>query len=204
MLAETYEKFKLQLQAKKVQESQLPEVVQLNEEQVHHICSYNHYPVKVENIQMGQCHNDIYDTDELNHEYEYGIYEDIVKSEQFMVELKQKQAAEVENTAKLYEEYDNFPIKHFSQAGHVANIVDPGLRQAAESELYTLEQDEVKHLFSSDNEYSEKQVSHMQQNYENDDRIQTHTVTCPVYVPFYDEKTEYSVTVYHGYVSQRQ
>ena len=46
MLAETYEKFKLQLKAQKTGNEQLPEVVQTSDEQVHYICSYNHYPVK--------------------------------------------------------------------------------------------------------------------------------------------------------------
>ena len=31
---------------------------------------------------------DIYDTSELEHEFEYGIYEDVLKTEQLMAELK--------------------------------------------------------------------------------------------------------------------
>ena len=50
MLAETYEKFKLQLKVQKTGNEQLPEVVQTSDEQVHYICSYNHYPVKGDDI----------------------------------------------------------------------------------------------------------------------------------------------------------
>ena len=38
MLAETYEKFKLQLKVQKTGNEQLPEVVQTSDEQVHYIC----------------------------------------------------------------------------------------------------------------------------------------------------------------------
>ena len=76
MLEETYEKFKQQLLARKTGDTQLPDIVKIADEQVHHLCSYNHYYVKNENMIEIQehKHNDIYDTDELNHEYEYGIY----------------------------------------------------------------------------------------------------------------------------------
>ena len=39
--------------------------------------------------------NDIYDTSELEHEFEYGIYEVVLKTEQLMAELKR--IDEVEN-----------------------------------------------------------------------------------------------------------
>ena len=89
MLAETYEKFKLQLKAQKTGNEQLPEVVQTSDEQVHYICSYNHYPVKDDDIKSGLTHNDVYNTDELTHDLEYGLFEDIIKSEQLMADLKQ-------------------------------------------------------------------------------------------------------------------
>ena len=38
--------------------------------------------------------NDIYDTSELEHEFEYGIYEDVFKTEQLMAELKHIDEAE--------------------------------------------------------------------------------------------------------------
>ena len=60
MLAETYEKFKLQLKAQKTGNEQLPEVLQTSDEQVHYICSYNHYPVKGDDIKLGLIHNDVY------------------------------------------------------------------------------------------------------------------------------------------------
>ena len=56
MLAETYEKFKLQLKAQKTGNEQLPEVVQTSDEQVHYLCSYNHYPVKGDDIKSGLIH----------------------------------------------------------------------------------------------------------------------------------------------------
>ena len=90
MLEETYEKFKQQLLARKTGDTQLPDIVQIADEQVHYLCSYNHYCVKNENTidKKGHNHNDIYDIDELNHEYEYGIYEDIIKTEQLMADIK--------------------------------------------------------------------------------------------------------------------
>ena len=68
MLKETYEKFKQQLLARKTGDIQLPDVVQIADEQVHHLCSYNHYYVKNEDtIEIqGQYHNDIYDTGSTN------------------------------------------------------------------------------------------------------------------------------------------
>ena len=89
MLAETYEKFKSQLKVKKTGNEQLPEVVQTSDKQVHYICSYNHYPIKDDDVKMGLIHNDVYNADELTHEFEYGLFEDIIKSEQLMADWKQ-------------------------------------------------------------------------------------------------------------------
>ena len=50
MLEETYEKFKLQLKSKKSGNEQLPEVVEIPDVKIHHICSYNHYRVKDSDI----------------------------------------------------------------------------------------------------------------------------------------------------------
>ena len=70
---------------------QEPEIEYCEPEQVIDICSYNHYPV-LEKAKEGQqemnSDNDIYDTTELEHKFEYGIYEDILKSEELMAELK--------------------------------------------------------------------------------------------------------------------
>ena len=89
MLEETYDKFKKQLKDRKTGNDNLPEIVYNSDQQVHHICSYNHYPIKDGEVKLGLTHNDIYNTDELTHEFEYGLFEDIIKSEQLMADLKQ-------------------------------------------------------------------------------------------------------------------
>ena len=70
---------------------QEPVVEYCEPEQVIDICSYNHYPVLDKSSPKQEKHNDdkdIYDTSELEHEFEYGIYEDVLKTEQLMAELK--------------------------------------------------------------------------------------------------------------------
>ena len=91
---ETYDKFKKNILPKhKLEQShfQEPEVEYCELQQVLDICSYNHYPV-LEKVEEGPCQhnidNDIYDTTELEHEFEYGIYKDIVKTKELMAELK--------------------------------------------------------------------------------------------------------------------
>ena len=105
MLEETFDKFKKQLQSRKsVNTVDLPQIVSYNEEQVHQICSYNHYPIKNKDEEItksGQCHNDIYEIDEIEHEFEYGIYEDVIKTEQFMADLKRIDE-EIENEEDKY------------------------------------------------------------------------------------------------------
>ena len=142
MLEETYEKFKQQLLARKTGDIQLPDIVQIADKQVHHLCSYNYYYVKNEDTikTQGQTHNDIYDTDKLNHEYECGIYEDIVKTEQLMADIKCIDNEEKAAAEKFKEEFDNFPLSDFKHVGQIATPADPGLCEAAESELYALEQ----------------------------------------------------------------
>ena len=94
MLEETYIKFKKNIlpKMKRIQlDLQEPEIEYCEPEQVIDICSYNHYPV-LEKAKEGQqeinSDNDTYDTTELEHEFEYGIYEDILKTEELMAELK--------------------------------------------------------------------------------------------------------------------
>ena len=69
---------------------QEPIIEYFEPEQVIEICSYNHYPV-IDKANKGQnqqnTDNDIYDMSELEHEFEYGIYEDVLKTEEFMAEL---------------------------------------------------------------------------------------------------------------------
>ena len=94
MLEKTYFKFKkniLPKMKKREPNFQEPVVEYCEPDQVIDICSYNHYPVLDKSSQRQEQHNDdtdIYDTSELEHEFEYGIYEDVFKTEQLMAELK--------------------------------------------------------------------------------------------------------------------
>ena len=121
---------------------QEPVVKYCEPEQVIDICSYNHYPVLDKSCQQehkSNDDNDIYYTSELEHEFEYGIYEDVLKTEQLMAELKRIDEAENE-TKKLRDvQFGNFPLEQFSGAGKVANEGDPHLKAAADTELYDLE-----------------------------------------------------------------
>ena len=70
---------------------QEPQIEYCESEQVIDICSYNHYLIlekPKERQKEINSDNDIYDTTELEHEFEYGIYEDILKTEELMAELK--------------------------------------------------------------------------------------------------------------------
>ena len=94
MLEETYFKFKKNILPKmrKMQPNiQEPVVEYCEPDQIIDICSYNYYPV-IDKVHEGQKQhnddNDIYDTSELEHEFEYGIYEDIINTEEFMAKLK--------------------------------------------------------------------------------------------------------------------
>ena len=113
---------------------------------MHQICSYNHYPIKTkyeEDIKLGQCRNDIYEIDEIEHEFEYGIYEDVIKTEQFMADLKRIDE-EIENEKiNISQTFNEFPIEHFANAGKVSNDSDKALKQAADTEIYELEQEVI-------------------------------------------------------------
>ena len=84
--------------------------------------------------------SDVYDTSEIEHEFEYGLYEDIVKTEQLWADLKRADEVDNENKKLRDLEFYNFPLEHFSEAGKVANPGDPHLRNAANTELYELEE----------------------------------------------------------------
>ena len=190
MLEETFDKFKKQLQSRKsVNTVDLPQIVSYNEEQVHRICSYNHYPIKnkdEETTKSGQCHNDIYEIDEIEHEFEYGIYEDVIKTEQFMADLKRIDE-EIENEKiTISQTFNEFPIEHFANAGKVSNDTDKALKQAADTEIYELEQE----VLDNNTNYSgtDKFVSHVQNT--DADHIRLHTVNCPVYVPYNEDGQE--------------
>ena len=145
MLEETYFKFKKNIlpKMKKMQPNfQEPVVEYCEPDQVIDICSYNHYPVLDKSSQKQEQHNndnDIYDTSELEHEFEYGIYEDVFKTEQLMAELKRIDEAEKENKKLRDVQFEDFPLEQFSDAGRVANEGDPHLKAAADTELYDLE-----------------------------------------------------------------
>ena len=145
MLEETYFKFKKNIlpKMKKMQPNfQEPVVEYCEPDQVIDICSYNHYPVLDKSSQKQEQHNDdndIYDTSELEHEFEYGIYEDVFKTEQLMAELKRIDEAEKENKKLRDVQFEDFPLEQFSDAGRVANEGDPQLKAAADTELYDLE-----------------------------------------------------------------
>ena len=145
MLEETYQKFKKHIlpKMKKTQpDFQEPVVEYCEPEQVIDICSYNHYPILDKSSQKETICNDdkdINDTSELEHEFEYGIYEDVLKTEQLMAELKQIDEAENENKTSRDVHFGGFPLEQFSDAGKVANEGDPHLKAAADTELYEIE-----------------------------------------------------------------
>ena len=121
---------------------QEPVVEYCEPHQVIDICSYNHYAVLDKSSSKEvQCNdnNDIYDTSELEHKFEYGIYEDVLKTEQLMAQLKQIDEAENENKKQRDLQFGEFPLEQFSDAGKVANGGDPHLKAAADTELYDLE-----------------------------------------------------------------
>ena len=145
MLEETYLKFKKNIlpKMKKTQpDFQEPVVEYCEPEQVIDICSYNHYPILDKSSQKqsnSNDDNDIYDISELEHEFEYGIYEDVLKTEQLMAELKRIDEAENENKKTRDVHFGEFPLEQFSDAGKVANEGDPHLKAAADTELYEIE-----------------------------------------------------------------
>ena len=170
MLEETYYKFKKNIlpKMKKMQpDFQEPVVKYCEPEQVIDICSYNHYPILDKSSQKEEkCtnDNDIYDTSELEQEFEYGIYEDVLKTEQLMAELKRIDEAENESKKLRDVQFGNFPLEQFSDAGKVANEGDPHLKAAADTELYDLEKcaiqiDIEKHEYDNSSENTEDNSS---------------------------------------------
>ena len=145
MLEETYLKFKKNIlpKMKTMQPNfQEPVVEYCEPDRVIQICSYNHYPILDKSSQKQEQHNDdndIYDTSELEHEFKYGIYEDVFKTEQLMAKLKRIDEAEKENKKLRDVQFEDFPLEQFSDAGKVANEGDPQLKAAVHTELYELE-----------------------------------------------------------------
>ena len=191
MLEETYLKFKKNIlpKMKKMQPNfQEPVVEYCEPEQVIDICSYNHYPIRDKSSQK-QCNSnddkDIYDTSELEHEFEYGIYEDVLKTEQLMAELKRIDEAENENKQSRDVHFGDFPLEQFSDAGKVANEGDPQLKAAADTELYEIEKraiqiDTEKYEYDNssgrtDDTKSSQRAEDDLQGYMRRQRIQPHT-----------------------------
>ena len=179
---------------------QEPVVEYCEPEQVIDICSYNQYPILDKSSPKQLNSNDdknIYDTSELEHEFEYGIYEDVLKTEQFMAELKQIDEAENENKKTRDVHFGDFPLEQFSDAAKVANEGDPQLKAAADTELYEIEKraiqiDTAKYEYDNSSEYTDDTYSSQRaeddyssqraddyssqradDDYENDDILQT-------------------------------
>ena len=170
MLEETYLKFKKNIlpKMKKTEPNfQEPVIEYCEPDQVIDICSYNHYPVLDKSSQEQEQHkdsNNIYDTSELEHEFEYGIYEDMFKMEQLMADLKRIDEAEKENKKLRDIQFNDFPLEQFSDAGRVANDGDPQLKAAADTELYDLEKRAIqididKHEYDNSSENTEDNSS---------------------------------------------
>ena len=146
MLEETYTKFKTKIlpkQKKLNPDLQEPVVEYCRPDDIIDICTYNHYPVIEKDTAVSHYVDttaDIYDTTEIEHEFEYGLYEDLVKTEQLWADLKRVDEVEKENKHLRDLEFYNFPLEHFSEAGKVANDGDPHLRNATNFELYELEE----------------------------------------------------------------
>ena len=146
---------------------QEPVVEYCEPEQVIDICSYNHYPVLDKSSQKQEQHNydnDIYDTSELEHKFEYRIYEDVFKMEQLMAELKRIDEAEKENKKVRDLQFEDFPLEQFSDAGKLANEGDPHLKAAADTELYDLEKRAIqididKHKYDNSSENTDDNSS---------------------------------------------
>ena len=160
MLEETYFKFKKNIlpKTKKMQPNfQEPVVEYCEPDQVIDICSYNHYPVLDKTNETQEQHNDdndIYDPSELEHKFEYGIYEDVFKTEQLMAELKRTDETKQENKKLRDLEFKDFPLEQFSDAGKVANEGDPHLKVAADTKLYDSEKRAIqididKHIYEN-------------------------------------------------------
>ena len=75
----------------------------------------------------------------LNMNLNTEFYEDVLKTDQLMAELKRIDEAENENKKLRDVQFGNFPLEQFSDAGKVANEGDPHLKAAADTELYDLE-----------------------------------------------------------------
>ena len=186
MLEETYFKFKKNIlpKMKKMQPNfQEPVVEYCEPDQVIDICSYNHYPILDKSSQKEEKrndNNDIYDTSELEHEFEYGIYKNVLKTEQLMAELKRIDEAENENKKLQDVQFGQFPLEQFSDAGKVANEGDPHLKAAADTKLYDLEKraiqiDIEKHEYDNSSETTDDNSSPRADDYTTSQRAEEYS-----------------------------
>ena len=218
MLEETYAKFKKNILPKMKQaqpDFQEPVIEYCEPKQVIDICSSNHYPLLDKCDDLPTQHNDdndIYDTSELEHKFEYEIYKDVFKTEQLMAELKSIDKAEHKSKKLRDLEFNDFPLENFVDAGKVANEGDPHLKAAADIKLYNLE----KHTIQIDNDTQNNdnssddtdddsspiaedntncsKVSHVQNetvgdkyHVEHEDNTLCRTVYGPTYVPYNED-----------------
>ena len=202
MLEETYDKFKTNILPKhKLEQShfQEPEVEYCELQQVLDMCTYNHYP-ELDKDKNVKCQhnpdNDIYDTSKLEDEFEYGIYEDIVKTEELMAELKRIDEEEKEQVKYRNIKFDHFPLEQFAEVGKVYDRGDPHLKADAETELFEFEMHTCNDKFVLDKEKSKHntesqniKVSHVQpvgETHELDSKgnIMTQKSYGPVYIPY--------------------
>ena len=77
-----------------------------------------------------------------------------------MAELKRIDEAEKENKTLRDDQFGNFPLEQFSDAGRVTNKRDPQLKAAADTELYDLEKhtiqmDTDKHEYDNSSEHTD-------------------------------------------------
>ena len=165
---------------------QEPVVEYCEPHQVIDICSYNHYPVLYKSSSKEvQCNdnNDIYDTSELEHKFKYGIYEDVLKTEQLMAELKQIDEAENENKKQRDLQFREFPLEQFSDTGKVPNEGDPHLKAAADMELYDLEKRAIqididKHEYDISSENTDDNSSPSADDYNSSHRAENNSSQC--------------------------
>ena len=88
----------------------------------------------------------------------------------------------------MYEEFDCFPLEEFKNAGQVSNINNHDLKQSADAELFELDQQVLQ---QQPTQQCASKVSHVHKH-DNHDEVyhHVHTVNCPVYVPYNNEKQE--------------
>ena len=108
-----------------------------------------------------------------------------------MADLKQFHKYEETLKEQMNEEFDNFPVEEFKNAGVISNDQDPVLKLAANAELFTIEQ---QVLHQQQHEKCAPPVSHMQKHkkYSMQDECyhHVHTINCLVYVLYNEEKQE--------------